>query len=198
MSLWRRVLIERRSIVLPLAAILAVNVAVLLAIVLPLRQSVAGMQDERYSVSVQLGAARRAQTGAEQAASSKRQASEGLDKFYAQILASNYSSASKAVSRWPFRTAQALGLTYTGIDTTNPTEVRDSRLMMVTSKFSLRGEYANIRKFLYAVEAAEEFLVIDKVKLAQPTAQQANTPALGFEISIKTYYLGDGKLGGGE
>jgi len=34
------------------------------------------------------------------------------------------------------------------------------------------------RKFLYAVEAAEEFLVVDKLKLAQPNAQMANTPAL--------------------
>jgi Tfp pilus assembly protein PilO len=193
LSLWRRVLVERRSILLPLAVFLAVNVVVLVVGVLPLRQSVAGMENERYNASVQLGAARQAQNDAERAATSKRQASEGLQKFYAQILAADSFSAMTAVHFWPQRTAQALGLQYTNIETSSPTEVRDSRLMKLTSRFALRGEYANIRKFVYAVEAAEEFLVIDKLKLAQPPAQQANTPALGFELSITTYYLGGGK-----
>ena len=190
MSLWRRILVERRSVLLPLAAFLAVNVVVLVAVVLPLRESVAGMADERNRAYAALGAAKQAQADAERAAMSKRQASEGLQKFYDTILATDVASAVNAVRFWPAKTAQALGLQYSNIETSQPTEIRDSRLVKVTSTFSLRGDYANIRKFVYAVEAAEEFLVIDKLKLAQPTAQQASTPALGFELSITTYYVG--------
>jgi hypothetical protein len=193
MSLWRRILVERRSVVLPLAALLAINVVALVAVVLPLRQNVAGLEGARNAAYARRAAAKSTLEEAEQLTAGKKQTTAQLQRFYAQILAANFSSAMKAVRFWPAATAQALGLQYTGIETTQPTEIRESRLMFVTSRFSLRGEYANIRKFLYAVEAAEEFLIIDKVKLAQPTAQQANTPSLGFELSITTYYPGGGR-----
>ena len=82
---------------LPLAAFLAVNVVVLVAVVLPLRESVAGMADERNRAYAALGAAKQAQADAERAAMSKRQASEGLQKFYDTILATDVASAVNAV-----------------------------------------------------------------------------------------------------
>jgi hypothetical protein len=189
MSLWRRILVERRSVVLPLAVLLAANVVVLMAVVLPLRQSVAGATDAKFTSSTNLSNARKDLAEAEKTAQSKKQATEGLQKFYDQVLSSNYQTAMHSVSFWSGDAARGLGLTPIAIETSHPTEIRDSRLMQVTSRFTLRGPYSAIRKFVYTVEASEQFLVIDRIKLAQPGAQQ-NSQNLEFEVTITSFYLG--------
>jgi hypothetical protein len=190
MSLWRRILVERRSVALPLGILLAANIAVLIAVVLPLRQIVAGATDARYTSSTELAAARQELADAERTTESRKQAIAGLQQFYDQVLSTGHSAAVTSASFWPEKTAKELGLVHTGIGTSQPIEIRDSRLMEVTSKFTLRGPYSGIRKFLYAVEAAEQFLVVDKIKLAQPSAQQSNSQTLEFELEITTFYLG--------
>jgi len=193
MSLLRRILVERRALVLPLAVLLAVNVAVLVAVVLPLRQTVGSAEDLKNAAYARKDAATHDLQKATEMTTREKLTSQQLDTFYTKVLATDVRSAIDAVNTWPWKTAQQLGLQYTGIETSQPTEIRDSRLMMVTSRFSLKGDYANIRKFIYAVEAADQFLIIDKLKLAQPGAQQTNTAALGFEMSVTTYYLRSGK-----
>jgi Tfp pilus assembly protein PilO len=193
MSLWRRILVERRSLALPLGALLAVNAVVLMAVVLPLQRSVSGGVTRRSETTLKLNLAKKELAETERIANSKRQAADDLRTFYETVLPASQSEATREVAIWPDRTAKQLGLQYTSIDTTNPTEIRDSRLMQVTSRFTLRGDYQNIRRFVYTVEAAEKFLVIDKIKLAQLSAQQPGSSALEFELSISTYYLGGGK-----
>jgi len=192
-SLWRRILTERRSVIVPLAVLLAANVVVLMAVVLPLRRSVSGAEDRRNAAYAHLNAAKAELAEIERTASAKRQAANDLQVFYEQHLPPSSSIARNEVAFWPERTATALGLQYTSIETTQPTPVRDSRLTRVASRFTLRGEYLNIRKFLYAVEAAEQFLIVDKISLAQAGSQQTNSSVLEFEITIATYYLGGGK-----
>jgi Tfp pilus assembly protein PilO len=189
-SLWRRILIERRSVIVPLAIFLAANVIVLMAVVLPLRRSVAGAEDRRNEAYAHLNVAKAELADIERAAGAKKKASEDLQTFYEKILPPTSSAARNEVAFWPEKTAQSLGLKYTSIETTQPTEVRDSRLWRVTSRFTLRGEYPNIRKFVYHVESAQQFLVIDKITLAQTGSQQMNSSTLEFEIGIATYFLG--------
>jgi len=56
---------------------------------------------------------------------------------------------------------------------------------------TLVGDYQNIRRFLYAVETAREFLVVERVALSQATDLKAgNTGALEVTLDIATYYLG--------
>jgi hypothetical protein len=190
MSLWRRILVERRSVVLPLALLIAVNLVVLIAVVLPLRQSVAGADTARRTSTTDFNMARRDLMDAQRTAESRKQATEGLQKFNEQVLSSNYQTARNAVLFWSKDTAMALGLVPVSIDTSAPIEVRDSRLMQVSSQFTLRGSYAAIRKFLFTVEAAEQFLVVDRIKVAQPGVQQGNSQSLEFEVTITSFYLG--------
>lgn len=189
-SLWRRILVERRAVILPVVALVAINVVVLVAVVLPLRHSVATAQDDRNASYARLGNAKANRTLAEKEAASTKDASAGLQRFYADILSTNQAKATNAAQFWTSQTARALGLQYITIETTT-TPVRESKLVRVTSRFTIRGEYASIRKFIYAVEAAEEFLIIDKIKLAERAAmQQQNSNLLEFELFITSYFVG--------
>jgi hypothetical protein len=54
----------------------------------------------------------------------------------------------------------------------------------------LQGRYAEIRRFLHAVETAEEFIVIERVELAQSdTTQLGADNTLAIEIVVSTYFL---------
>src|SRR3954463_11104334 len=105
MSLWRRILFERRSVLLPLLLLLAANVVVLIAVVLPLRQSVKGSTDDKYTASTNLSMARKELADAQRTAESKKQATEGLQRFYEQVLSSKYTQARNSVLFWPLETA---------------------------------------------------------------------------------------------
>jgi hypothetical protein len=192
MSLWRRILVERRTVVIPVAVLLAINVVVLIAVVLPLQQSVASAQEEVYASSMALTAAKAEEKRAEHAAAQGTQADRDLRQFYAEILPVDFIRARDGVQFWVASTARSLGLQHTGIETSRPTEVRDSRLRRVTAKFTLRGDYNNIRRFIYAVEAAEEFLIIERVQLAQPGVQQPTSTILEVDLDLATYFVGGG------
>ena len=62
MSLWRRIVVERRRVVLPLAVLIVANVAALVLLVWPLQRSVNTAESERVSALADL--ARRLDLGA--------------------------------------------------------------------------------------------------------------------------------------
>ena len=72
-------------------------------------------------------------------------------------------------------------------------EVRDSRLVKVTSEATLTGTYHDIRRFLFAVEAAPEFVVIEQVQLGDSgdSAQQNPRGELKIGIKAATYFVGE-------
>ena len=53
---------------------------------------------------------------------------------------------------------------------------------------TLVGDYADIRKFLYEVETSQEFVVIERVALSQPSAAQGGAQ-LELALSVATYFL---------
>jgi hypothetical protein len=67
-------------------------------------------------------------------------------------------------------------------------EIRESRLKRWTANAKLVGDYANVRKFLYAVETAEEFVIIEEVGLSQIEATRGGD-LLELELSLATYFL---------
>ena len=70
-------------------------------------------------------------------------------------------------------------------------EVKDSQLLRMSGKVTLSGEYPNIRKYLYAVETAEEFVIIERVGLTQASdLRSANIGRLEITLDFATYYLG--------
>ena len=66
--------------------------------------------------------------------------------------------------------------------------MRDTSLPRAYSTVNLRGRYQDIREFLHAVETASEFLVVERVDLAQPSSQ-ASTGALDVAVIVSTFFV---------
>ena len=183
MRLWRRIYVEQRAVVLPLIIVLAANVGVLALAVLPLAQSVSSLDNDAMKSTVNLAKARMVEKTAKDARASKERADLELKKFYAEILPGNFTSARKLVA-FLSKTAVDVGLTYEDSQT-EQSDVKDSQLERMTAKVRLRGDYQNIRRFLYAVETAPEFVIVERVALAQAADLRAsNTGALEVTLDI--------------
>jgi len=190
MILWRRVYQERRAIVLPLVIALVVNAAVFGLAILPLRGSVASAENGSADATLALNEARRQERQAKDARTSKERAEQELKRFYSEILPKDGNTARKVTTAWLQQAVADAGLTFKN-NHLDSTAVRDSHLTRVVVKFTLQGRYPAIRKLLYALETAEEFVVIDKVELAQSGSdtQAAGSGLLEVSLTVSTYYL---------
>jgi len=62
---------------------------------------------------------------------------------------------------------------------------KQSSLARVRIQMSLRGDYDDIRHFIYDLESGTDFIVIDSVTLRQGV--EAGSP-LTLELNLSTYY----------
>jgi Tfp pilus assembly protein PilO len=67
----------------------------------------------------------------------------------------------------------------------NTGPVRDSNLGQFTATYVLSGEYRDIRRFIHALETAEEFLILDNVALSQGSDGESD---LIVSVEVSTYY----------
>lgn len=188
MSLWRRVYLERRRVILPLLVFLFVNVGMLTLAVLPLARIVSNLQGEALNATTSMLRARLVDKQAKDARASKDRADQELKKFYVDILPANATVARKLVS-FLERTAAESGLQFQRSQL-EESEVKDSQLGRMSDKVTLVGDYQNIRKFLYTVETAPHFVVIERVGLSQATdLRSTNSGRLEVTLDVATYYL---------
>jgi len=189
MTLWRRIFTERRGVILPVLLLLAANLGVLLLVVVPLQTSVAGLETARDSSILTLSQARNIERSAKAAMTSRQRADVELEKFYADVLPRDLVTATKATNLWIQHAARDAGVTYTAA-AFDYVPLRDSKLTRAFARITLSGRYPNIKKFLYALETAEEFIVVEKVELTEPggatTSQQG---VLEVSMTVATYYL---------
>jgi len=192
MSLTRRVFADRRKVALPLLVFLIVNVAVL-GVVVYLERNVQAAESARQQAILDLGAAKNQETSAKAQRISKERADIELRTFYADVLPRNLSGAVSVTNFWLGRIAEESRLAFR-VGNYDHEPVRGSQLTKVTGEIKLTGEYADIRRFLYDVETAEEFAIIEKVELSQPNTVQGNSQ-LELSLSIATYYLTEAQPG---
>ncbi|MBH0192682.1 MAG: type 4a pilus biogenesis protein PilO [Nitrospira sp.] len=70
---------------------------------------------------------------------------------------------------------------------TEPTTVANTSKGLLQG--SMSGRYEDLRRFIYDLETAEEFLLIEDIELARSSAAQGQT--LTFNIKIATYLRAD-------
>ncbi len=187
-QLARRIFDERKAILLPLVVVVVANVAVLVLGVLPLRTAVAMAESDATQATLQLGEARRQQRDAEQARASRETADNDLRRFYHEVLPRDLTTAQKTLNLWVTEAARDAGLEFQGSQF-DWGEVRDSALSRAFSRITLQGSYPSIRRFLHAVETAEEFVVVESVELVQQANQGAASGALEVSLVVSTYFL---------
>jgi Tfp pilus assembly protein PilO len=187
-QLARRIFDERKAILLPLVVVVVANVAVLVLGVLPLRTAVAMAESDATQATLQLGEARRQQRDAEQARASREGADNDLRRFYHEVLPRDLTTAQKTLNLWVTEAARDAGLEFQGSQF-DWGEVRESALSRAFSRITLQGGYPSIRRFLHAVETAEEFVVVESVELVQQADQGAASGALEVSLVVSTYFL---------
>jgi hypothetical protein len=189
MSLIGRIFAERRTVMIPLALFLLANVGVLLGVVWPMKRAIDGADEAHYQATMSLAQARKSELDAKARRNSKDRADVELKKFYSEILPVNFGGAVNVVNFFLQGVASESKLIFRS-GQWEPEALKGSRLTRVSGTVTLLGDYVNIRKFLYEVESAQEFVVIERVELSEANATQ-NDSRLELTLAVATYYVTD-------
>jgi Tfp pilus assembly protein PilO len=184
----RRVFEERKRTLLPLLVALVANLAALVLAVIPLRTAVSAAETEAIRATLELGEARRLHREAQQARTSKETADQELRRFYTDVLPRDLPTAQKTMNLWVAEAAREAGLDFRGSHF-DWGEVRESQLTRAFSRITLQGSYPSIRRFLHAVETAEEFVVVERVELVQQADQVSSSGDLEVSLVVATYFV---------
>jgi hypothetical protein len=189
MTLWRRILAENRSYIVPLAAALLINIGVYAFVVYPLGVRSAGAATRASNAAISLKAAEADYAAARALVAGTTRADQELQTFYGKVLPADFSSARRLTYTTLPDLAKKAGVRVverrTDIDEASAKKTGLSRLAI---RILLQGDYESFRQFLYDVESAQEFVIIDDVAMEQVDP----TRPLSFNVELSTYYRQDG------
>jgi len=185
---WRRIFAERRSLLVPLFALLIIDAVLVGAVVLPMRTTVAAAEDEASEARTSLAQANQRMKMMQAARSSRDRAEKELATFYGSILPSTQAAASRVLLVEVARLARENNLRL-GAQAWEEEKVKDSSLRRLIAKVDLIGDYGAVLRFIYDVETSESFLVINSISLSQATRQAGGASgALQLSVDMGTYY----------
>ena len=183
--LFRRIVAEHKRLVYPLAIALAVNLLVYGAFVYPLARRVANVEQRDRAAEVELAAAQRELARARGILTGKDRAAKELETFYSDVLPPDLAGARRLTSLRLQQLAAQAGLR---VESTGISEAEDRRaetLQALQIEMTLTGSYPALRSFIYQLETAPEFVVIDDVQLAEGADGEGE---LRISMTLSTYY----------
>lgn len=184
MALWKRILLEKRALVIPLALGAIVNLAAYTLWVYPLGVKSEGAADRAAAAAQSLQAAEREHAAAEELVLGKSRADQELATFFDKVLPADLSSA----RRLTYATLPALAkktnvrLLERRFDVEPP--VKGARLGLLKVRTQWQCDYESFRQFVYELESAPPFVIIDDVSLLQNDP----TKPLTLTLQLSTYY----------
>ena len=185
MSLARRILSEKRSILIPLAVALLINIGVYGLVVYPLAVKSATAAERAASAAAARHAAERDMASAGALVQGKARADEELTTFYQKVLPSDPDQARRITHARLPALARKANMKFTEQRAEVDSLVqKDSQLGRVRTRIVLEGDYQSVRQFLFELETTPEFIIVDDVTLAQP---ESNKPLM-LTVEVSTYY----------
>ena len=183
MALVRRVAEEHRRLLIPLLAALALNVVAYIGLIYPLSQRVANVAQREQTADLELEAARREHALASGALTGKARAAAELTTFYNDVLPQGLTGARRLTY---LRLAQLARESNLRLESSraNDTLARETTLSHLAIQMQLSGTWDDIRGFLYDLDTAPEFVVIDNVELNG--GDEAGR--LELNLALSTYY----------
>jgi hypothetical protein len=181
MTLQKRIIVEKRSFIVPIALGALLNIGAYMLVVRPLGIRSAGAADRAAGAVVRLRGAERDEASARALVAGKARADQELATFFDKVLPADQSAAVR--------------LTYSPL----PAVARKANVKLVERRFeverlkdeaqfgrlriqvALQGDYQGVRHFIYDLESAPEFVILDDVTLAQSEADKPLT--LNLELS---------------
>lgn len=187
--LLRRIILEKRAIVLPLLIALAANVFGYALIVRPLEVKSAGAADRARQSAVALAAAEKDLATARALVGGKSEADQELASFYQKVLPADLTMARRLTYASLPELAKKTGVRYEARTASNEETDRNTKLGHMKIKMVLQGDYRNIRQFIYELESAPEFVIIDDVTITEKSSGEAQT----LSIDMSTYFRDRGR-----
>ncbi len=185
MSLARRILSEKRSILIPLAVALLINVGVYALVVYPLGVKSATSAERAVAAAASRQAAERDMASAGALVLGKARADEELATFYQKVLPSDSDQARRITHARLPALARKANMKFTEQRAEVDSLVqKDSQFGRVRTRIVLEGDYPSVRQFLYELETTPEFIIVDDVTLAQ---SESSKPLL-LTVEVSTYY----------
>ncbi len=180
----RRVVTDKRPILLPLLLLAVANLGAYLLGVAPLRVRVATAEQRAQDAANEVRVAAAQFEQARATVEGRSRATEQLQRFYDTVLPPGQAAARRLTYFGLARLASDAGLHVTR-RTQSVEYDRDSTLARLDMSMVLEGRYENVREFLYDVETASDFVVITDVVL---TRGQEESEALVLTLGLSTYF----------
>jgi Tfp pilus assembly protein PilO len=171
-------------VLIPLAVALVVNLGIYLFLVRPLADRSAGAADRAAAAAAALQGAERDLDLAKDLVSGKARADEELNAFYQKVLPANLTAARRMTYSSLPALARRTNVRYETRRFDTPDPEKDARLGRLVIRMVLQGEYENLRRFIYELESAPEFVIIDDVTLTESTENEPLT----LRLDLSTYY----------
>jgi len=184
MTLARRVLVEKRSLIYPLLGVILANVALFVAVVYPLSLKVANGERDARNASAARQSAQAEYDAARATVTGKKQADEELKKFYGAVLPPDQSAARRILYA-KIDKLESTANVKPGAKDFEATQERGSQLGKLTATVTLTGEYRNIRQFIHELEIAPEFLILENVAVSQGSERDRG---LTVVVKVATYF----------
>lgn len=185
-ALLRRVVADHRRFVMPLTALFVLNVLVYALAVYPLARRVANIEQRERAAEQSLAQARREHGSAAGALTGKEQATIELASFYKDVLPPDYTGARSLTYLRLAQLARESGLRLRNYSSAIDDRREKSTLERLQIQIDLEGRYDDVRAFLYQLDTAPEFVVIDDVRLREGGGDSGGVLDLSMELS--TYY----------
>ena len=184
MTLLKRILAEKRAVVVPLGLAALLNVAAYALIVYPLGRKSAGAADRATAAAQALEAAERDLAVARDLVTAKSRAEQALTTFYLKVLPADLPAARRMTYAHLPALARRTRVKYEERRFEVDQAPKTARLGHLRIRMVLQGEYEALRQFIYELETAPEFIIIDDVTLSQG---EANKP-LTLTLELSTYF----------
>ena len=182
-----RIVREHQRVLTILGVGLVLNVLTYAFGVYPLSQRVANVEQRNAAALQTLEAARKDHGSATGTLAGKDRATTELATFYTSVLPRDLASARRLTHLRIAQMAREFGLAY-GRSTSDPdSPLKDSTLTRLNTQVSLTGSYAEIRRFIHALETAPEFVVIDNVQLAE---SRDSGDGVQLTLALSTFFRG--------
>lgn len=184
MNVARRIFTEKRAFIVPLVVAVLANILVYALVVYPLRMKTLGAADRARNAATTLRAAEQDIAAARALVAGKSRAEQELLTFYGKVLPADQLSALR-LTYGPIPALARKANVKVLARRWSPEPPRpDARVARLVVHVSLEGDYEAFRQFVYALETAPDFVVVDDVtiSLVDPTKP------LIFTLELSTYY----------
>jgi hypothetical protein len=183
-ALAKRIFAEKRGLVVPIVIAALINVFVYALVVYPLGVKSAGAASRAANAAASLAAAQQDIGAARALVAGKSRAEEELTTFFGKVLPSDQMAAVQLTYVPLPNIARKANVRVVGRRWAPDPVNKDSRLGRLHIVASLQGEYEAFRQFIYELETAPEFVIIDDVTLMQGEVGKPLT----FTLELSTYY----------